>query len=112
MTSMPMSYALGATIISMEAYNKISDADRKQIDKITQKIGAKIRKTVRKDNVSAQNQMTRKGVTVVNTPVAMVDEFRKNAESVWKELAGKVYTQAELDMVLQARAEYRAKNKK
>ena len=104
--------ALGATIISMEAYNKISDADRKQIDKITQKIGAKIRKTVRKDNVSAQNQMTRKGVTVVNTPVAMVDEFRKNAEQVWKELAGKVYTQAELDMVLQARAEFRAKNKK
>src|SRR5690349_22276004 len=46
--------------------------------KITQKIGAKIRKTVRKDNVSAQNQMTRKGVTVVNTPVAMVDEDRKS----------------------------------
>jgi TRAP-type C4-dicarboxylate transport system substrate-binding protein len=112
MTSMPMSYALGATIISLEAYNKISDADRKTIDKITTKIGAKIRKTVRKDNVSAQNQMTRKGVTVVPTPVAMVDEFRKNAEQVWKELAGKVYTQAELDMVLQARDEYRAKNKK
>jgi TRAP-type transport system periplasmic protein len=112
MTSMPMSYALGATIISLEAYNKIADADRKTIDKITTKIGAKIRKTVRKDNVSAQNQMTRKGVTVVPTPVAMVDEFRKNAEQVWKELAGKVYTQAELDMVLQARDEYRAKNKK
>jgi hypothetical protein len=56
--------------------------------------------------------MTRKGVTVVNTPVAMVDEFRKNAEAVWKEMAGKVYTQAELDMVLKYREEYRATAKK
>ena len=112
MTSMPMSYALGATVISMEAYNKIGEADRKTIDKITEKIGAKIRKTVRKDNISAEKQMTRKGVTVVPTPVAMVDDFRKAATDVWKEMAGKVYSQAELDMVLKARDEYRAKNKK
>jgi TRAP-type C4-dicarboxylate transport system substrate-binding protein len=112
MTSMPMSYALGATIISTEAYKKISDSDKKLIDKVILKAGAKIRKTVRKDNESAQKQMTRKGVAVVQTPVAMVDEFRKNAEQVWKEMAGKVYTQAELDMVLKYRDEFRAQGKK
>lgn len=112
MTSMPMSYALGATIVSVDAYKKIGDADKKAIDKVITKSGARIRKTVRKDNESAQKQMTRKGVTVIQTPVAMIDEFRKNSEQVWKEMAGKVYTQAELDMVLKYRDEYRAQAKK
>jgi TRAP-type C4-dicarboxylate transport system substrate-binding protein len=112
MTSMPMSYALGATVVSLDAYKKISDADKKTIDKIITKAGNKIRKTVRKDNESAHKQMTRKGVTVVQTPVAMIDEFRKNSEQVWKEMVGKVYTQAELDMVLKYRAEFRAQGKK
>ena len=112
MTSMPMSYALGATVISNQAYAKLSEADRKTLDTIGKKISTKIRKTVRKDNVSAQKQMTRKGVIVVTTPVAMIDEFRTASEAVWKEMAGKVYSQAELDMVLKHRDEYRAKNKK
>jgi len=112
MTSMPMSYALGATVVSMDAYNKLTEADRKTIEKIQEKTGGKVRKTVRKDNETAQKQMTRKGVTVVQTPVAMIDDFRKNAQEVWKELAGKVYSKEELDMVLKYRDEFRAKNKK
>ena len=41
----------------------------------------------------------------------MVDEFTKTAQEVWKELVGKVYSQAELDMVLKHRDEFRAKKK-
>ncbi|MDX2094204.1 MAG: hypothetical protein SFX73_40610 [Kofleriaceae bacterium] len=54
--------------------------------------------------------MTRKGVTVVQTPVTMIDEFSKNALEVQKQLVGKIYSQEELDMVLKFRDEYRAKN--
>ena len=56
--------------------------------------------------------MTRKGITVVQTPVAMVSAFEKQAQEVWKQLVGKVYTQQELDMVIKYRDEYRAKHGK
>ena len=45
--------------------------------------------------------MTRKGVTVVQTPVAMVDDFTKQSQDVWTDLAGKIYSKDELDMVHQ-----------
>lgn len=110
MTEMPMSYAIGATVISIPAYEKATEADRKAVQKITKTMGKKLRATVRKDNVSAAKQMTRKGVTIVKTSPEMIADFRKAAESVWKEMAGKMYSQAELDMVLKYRDEFRAKN--
>ena len=56
--------------------------------------------------------MSRKGVQVIQTPVAMVDEFTKAATELWTELAGKIYSKEELKMVLDARDEYRARHKK
>ena len=109
MTSMPMSYGIGATVVSMKSLNKISEADKKTIETIGKAASKKLRKVIRKANEDAKTTMTRKGITVVQTPVAMVAEFEKNAQEVWKELVGKVYTQAELDMVLKYRDEHRAK---
>ena len=43
---------------------------------------------------------------------AMLADFDKAAQDVWKDLVGKVYTQKELDVVLKSRAEYRAKHPK
>ena len=54
----------------------------------------------------------RKGITVVNTPVTMVDEFTKDSKDAWKDMVGKIYSQEELDMVIKYRDEYRAKHKK
>jgi TRAP-type C4-dicarboxylate transport system substrate-binding protein len=111
MTSMPMSFAIGATVISNEAYKKLSPQDLKLLEDISRANSKKLRKTIRKDNEDAKGTMTRKGVTVVQTPVAMVDEFTKAATELWNELAGKIYSKEELAMVLKARDEYRAKHK-
>lgn len=112
MTSMPMAYGIGATVMSVDALKKISADDVKTVTTIAKAASKKLRKTIRKANEDAKSTMTRKGVTVVQTPATMVDEFSKNAQDVWKQLVGKVYSQAELDMVLKYRDEYRAKNKK
>jgi TRAP-type C4-dicarboxylate transport system substrate-binding protein len=109
MTSMPMSYAIGATIISNDAWAKIGADDQKAFEKTVKKIGKNLRKTVRKDNASALKQMTSKGVKLVQTPATMVADFETSAQEIWKDLVGKVYSQAELDMVLKYRDEYRAK---
>jgi TRAP-type C4-dicarboxylate transport system substrate-binding protein len=111
-SSMPMSFAIGATIISNEAYKKLTPDDVKKIEEISKANAKKLRKVIRKANEDAKGTMAKKGITVVNTPIAMVDDFTKQAQEVWKELVGKIYTQEELDMVIKYRDDYRAKHKK
>jgi TRAP-type transport system periplasmic protein len=112
MTSMPMSFAIGATVVSLDAMKKLSKEDAKAVEDIGKASAKKLRKVIRKANDDAKSTMTRKGITVVQTPVAMVDEFTKQSQDVWKELTGKIYSKDELDMVLKYRDEYRAKHKK
>jgi TRAP-type C4-dicarboxylate transport system substrate-binding protein len=108
-TSMPMSFAIGATVISTKAMAKISAEDTKTFESIGKATQKKLRKVIRKSNEDAVKTMTRKGLSVTPTPPAMVAEFEKTAQEVWKELVGKVYSQQELDMVIKYRDEYRAK---
>jgi len=112
MTSMPMSFAMGANVISTKAYKKMSPEDAKLLEDISRANAKKLRKVIRKSNEDAKGTMSRKGVQVVQTPIAMVDEFTKASTEIWQELAGKVYSKDELKMVLDARDEYRAKHKK
>jgi TRAP-type C4-dicarboxylate transport system substrate-binding protein len=112
MTSMPMSFAMGANLLSIKAYKKMSAEDAKLLEDISRANARKLRKVIRKDNEDAKGTMSRKGVTVVQTPIAMVDEFTKASTEIWQELAGKIYSKDELKMVLDARDEYRAKHKK
>jgi TRAP-type C4-dicarboxylate transport system substrate-binding protein len=112
MTSMPMSFAIGATVVSLDAVKKLSAEDQKLVEEIGKANAKKLRKVIRKANEDAKGTMTRKGITVVQTPVAMVDDFTKQATDSWKELTGKIYSKEELDMVIKYRDEYRAKHAK
>ncbi len=112
MTSMPMAYSIGATVIKLDSLKKVDKADLKKIEKITKKISKSLMKAVRKDNTESQKQMKRKGVTMVSTPADMIADFRTAAEAVWKKLVGSVYSQDELDLVIKHRDEYRAKKAK
>ncbi len=112
MTSVPMSFAVGATIISTKALAKLSAADRKEFETISEASRKKLRKVIRKANEDAKKTMTRKGVAITPTPAAMTAELEKAAQQVWKDLVGKVYSKEELDMVLKYRDEYRAKHAK
>lgn len=112
MTTMPMSFAIGATVLSTKAYKKLSAEDVKLLEEISRANAKKLRKAIRKANEDAKASMIQKGVTVVPTPQATVDEFTKQATELWTELAGKIYSKEELKMVLDARAEYRGKHKK
>ncbi|KAB2911596.1 MAG: ABC transporter substrate-binding protein [Kofleriaceae bacterium] len=109
MTSMPMSFAIGATVIKTDVYKKISKEDIDLIGKITKGMSKTLRKQIRKDNESAKKQMVKKGVKVSETPADMVAQFDKAAQAVWAEMTGKVFSKAELDMVLKHRADFRAK---
>jgi TRAP-type transport system periplasmic protein len=108
-TSMPMAYGIGSTLIRKSAWDKMSAEDRKAADQVFKIQAEKLRKTVRKDNERAFKAITRAGVTVIETPATMVSEFDKASQQLWQELAGKLYSKEDLDLVLKYRAEFRAK---
>lgn len=112
MTSMPMSFAIGASVVSLDALKKLSAEDQKTIAEITRSNSKKLRKVIRKANDDAKATMSRKGVQIVQTPAAMVDDFAKQAAEVQRDLVGKIYSKDDLDKVTKYRDEYRAKHKK
>lgn len=112
MTSMPMSFAIGATVVSIESLKKLSPEDAKSLEEISRANSKKLRKVIRKSNEDSKAVMIKKGVTVVQTPTAMVDQFTKASEQVRNDLVGKIYSKEELATVLKYRDEFRAKNKK
>jgi TRAP-type C4-dicarboxylate transport system substrate-binding protein len=111
MTSMPFSFAIGATVVSVDAYKKLPAEDAKIVEDISRANARKLRKVIRKANEDAKGTMARKGVTIVPTPAAMTDDFTRQSQELWNELVGKIYSKVELKMVLDARDEYRAKHK-
>ena len=110
MTAMPMTFSIGATVLSVKAYQKLTPEDAKLLEDISRANAKKLRKTIRKSNEDAKASMIRQGVTVVPTPQATIDEFTKDSQELWQELVGKVYSKEELKMVLDARDEYRKKH--
>src|SRR5262249_22108963 len=106
----PMSFSIGATVVSTEALKKISADDQKTVIEIARVQSKKLRKVIRKANEDARSTMVRKGVEIVQTPTGMVDDFTKQSRESWNELVGKIYSKEELDMVLKYRDEYRAKH--
>jgi TRAP-type C4-dicarboxylate transport system substrate-binding protein len=90
----------------------VSADDRKVITKVEKKVAKGLLKSVRKDNDQSLKQMKRKGIKVVEQSEDMISAFATAAEATWKALAGKLYSQDELDDVIKYRDEYRAKAKK
>lgn len=111
-SSAPLTFAIAATVLSMDSLKKLSAQDQKTVEGISKASSQKLRKVIRKANKDAKSTMIRKGITVVQTPAATVDQLASAAQEVWKELAGSVYSKEELEMALKYRDEYRAKRKK
>ena len=106
----PLSYSIGATVVKVDSLKAISADDQKLMTKIANGMQKALRKQVRKDNESAKKQMERKGVKISPASADLVAAFDKTALDVYTALTGKMYSKAELEMVLKYRDEYRAKH--
>jgi TRAP-type C4-dicarboxylate transport system substrate-binding protein len=111
-TSMPVAYSMGAVVFRAEPLDELADKDRTTLDEIAEDLGTKLVKRVRKDNERALKAMVKAGISIDTTPPALATWFEREARGVWKDLAGTVYTEEELETVLKYRDEYRAKQKK
>jgi TRAP-type transport system periplasmic protein len=111
MSSMPIVYAIGATVFSLDAVKKISAEDQKTIEALAKRNQKKARAVIRKANDDSQKTLVRKGITVVQPSKGMVDDLTALAVEAQTALVGKLYSKEELEMVIKYRDELRAKQK-
>ena len=107
MSTLRMSYAIGASLIRKDAYDKASPEDQKLQQKLTRSFARKLKRTVRRDNKKSIGQMKRKGVRFVDAPPAMEAAFDAAAQKVWKKLTGRVYSKWQINKVLELRQRFR-----
>ncbi|HEY5947593.1 MAG TPA: TRAP transporter substrate-binding protein DctP [Kofleriaceae bacterium] len=112
MNATPMVFAIGATVLSLDAIKKVSADDRKTIEAIAKRSEKKARAVIRQANADARKTLLRKGITLVDVPQSMIDELTAIAAEVQAELVGKVFSKEELKMAIDYRDEYRAKHTK
>lgn len=101
-TSMPMSYAIGASVIRKSVYNKLSPEHKKLQKQLTKKFGKKMRRTIRRQERKSRAAYAGR-IRTITTPPAMVSNFDTAAKKVWEELVGKLYSKRDLDAVIQYR---------
>ena len=111
MTTLKITDAAGAILMTKSSFNKLSPADQKLLRAETDTFCKKLITESRKDNDKAYNTLKKNGVQFVDMNKADTIKFDKISKSVWKSLVGKLYDQKTLDLALKYRDEYR-KNKK
>jgi TRAP-type C4-dicarboxylate transport system substrate-binding protein len=109
MSSVPMVFAIGATVMSIDSAKKVSAEDRAIIEELAKRTQKKARAAIRKANDDAYKTLLRKGITLVEPPKAMVDELAAIGATVKTEMTGKLFSKEELEMVMKYRDEFRAK---
>lgn len=106
-TSVPISYSIGALVVTKESFSKLSSEDQKTIREVSKSMEADLMKTVRKDNERAKKAMEKQGVKFSTTPAALVSDFEKQGKAVWDDLAGSLYSKDLLEKVKKHVAEAR-----
>lgn len=79
MTSMQLSQAIGATVVSKRDWDKLTPDVQKIVMEEAKTMEGKLLKTIRSDNEQALKSMKNAGVQVVDTPAAMQKEFEEQA---------------------------------
>ncbi len=111
MNSSPVNFGIGATVFSLRSLRGLSTEDLKAVESVSSAGAKKLRKQIRKANEDAETTMTRRGVTIVAPADSMVREMAAFSAAARQELAGKVYSQSELDTAIRYREEFRHKHK-
>jgi TRAP-type C4-dicarboxylate transport system substrate-binding protein len=108
-TSMVMSQASGASILSKKVFDQLSPADQKVVMDEALKLEKKVLAQIRGDNTKALDAMKKNGVEVVSTPPELVKLLRTKGEAVAEE-AGKSYSAEFQAQVHKLVDDYRAKH--
>jgi TRAP-type C4-dicarboxylate transport system substrate-binding protein len=111
MTSMHISQAIGATVITKKEYEKLDPATQKTLMADSLEFQQKLLKTLRAENEKALVSMKAAGLQVVESPPEMVKQFTQEAIAIRPKLEPSVYSHEFRMKVEKLIADYRAGKK-
>jgi TRAP-type C4-dicarboxylate transport system substrate-binding protein len=101
----------GATIITKKEWEQIDPELRPKLMTVAKEGGLALNEEVRKLGDKSIKAMTDRGLKVTMPDAAVVEEWRKTAESAYSEIRGKVVPEEYFDEVQRLVQEYRAQKK-
>ncbi len=111
MTSMHISQAIGATVITKKEFDKLDPATQKILMTDSHDFEVKLLKTLRAENEKALVSMKNAGLQVVESPPEMIKQFSTEAMAIRPKLEPTVYTHDFRMKVEKLVADYRAGKK-
>lgn len=111
MTSMHISQAIGATVITKKEFEKLDAATQKTLMNDSREFEAKLLKTLRSENEKALTSMKQAGLQVVESPPQMVKDFTTEAMAIRPKLEPSVYSHEFRMKVEKLVADFRAGKK-
>ncbi len=109
-TSMVLSQATGATVLSKAVWDQLSPQDQKVMQEEAAVMQKALLEQVRADNKKAMDSLKARGLEVVETPPALQKEFDRQGEAVAR-AAGKNFSPEFQAQVQKLVDDYRAKQK-
>jgi TRAP-type C4-dicarboxylate transport system substrate-binding protein len=91
-TSMEMSMAVGAVVLTKKVWDGLTPEQRKIIGEETKLMAPDLTTVIRKENATSLSKLKQLGIEVVETPAPLVNEIRAQAKVVATEMEGKMYS--------------------
>ncbi len=108
---LPIKYAPSVIILSMDAWNKLSEQNRQAITKVLPMLEEKANAAMRDCNKKAYNAMLKYGVKEIHLSKRELSLFKDKTRPLWDEMAGDIYSKEILEKVLNLLKEYRMQKK-
>jgi TRAP-type C4-dicarboxylate transport system substrate-binding protein len=106
-TRVPLSYSLGAVVMTQKAFERILPDHRKKLKEVFRKNLVPINAQTRRDNEEALELMGSEGIQYVDLSPQELARFQKIAHEAMEGIAGKVFSKAILKKVNKLLAEFR-----
>ena len=100
MTDINLVNGTGGIVVTKQAWNKISAADRKVVAEIVARHSKQMVQQTRQDNAKSKQALAAAGIEIVKLEPAAVSELQSIGNEVRQKLVGKLYSQSALDKVL------------
>lgn len=98
---------VGGLVITKQAWNKLSEADRVKISEACRKVEVRLKAEVPKQDTTAIGEMQKRGLSVVKVPAADVAQYRAVAQAFAAAMRGSAVPADILDSASRERDAYR-----
>ena len=107
MTDVPITYAIGAVVVSRRAWERMSPDQETTVRRIAEDVFGRLADATRRENAESSDVVAERNIARVAVDPASRSGFESTGQHVWDRMAGKLYEPDLLTRLTAVLAEYR-----